>query len=198
MNTMEIPEGQDDLIRTWYQELPGNPDEYLIMLRFSVVFNQFCIDSSNDVDFNKYLSDFRKQSIVDLSFNKASILHPNLFRMTYEALKHHEFDRHPHPPANSRLSSRVTCIIYPGNKFKAERELAFALILQHHSKNPGAPSSDAASTQQPGPSSVARTSEFKFFIPSSLSYFHRNRSSSDIQHSGYIYIASILARSLVE
>ena len=95
MNTEGIPEGQGDLIRTWYQEMPRNPDEYCVMFRFSVIFNEFCRDNSNDVDHEKYLSDLRRQSTVDLFSNKASILHPNLFRMTYEALKHHGFDRTP-------------------------------------------------------------------------------------------------------
>ena len=31
MNTMETAEGQGDLIRTWYQEMPKNPDEYRVM-----------------------------------------------------------------------------------------------------------------------------------------------------------------------
>ncbi len=155
---MDIPEGQGDLIRTWHQEMPKNSDEYRIMLRISVMFNQFCNDSSNDVDHDKYLSDLRRQSIADLFFNKATILYPNLFRMTYEALKHHGFDKPPRPPSNSRYSRKVAWTIYPGDEFKAERESAIALVTQHYSKNIGAPSRGAASTQQVGTSSVGITS----------------------------------------
>ncbi len=156
---MEIPEAQGDLIRTWYQEMPTNPDDYRIMLRFSVMFNQFCNHSSNDVDLNKYLSDLRRQSTVDLFFNKASILHSNLFRITYEELKHHGFDGPPRPLPNSRYSRKVAWIIYPGVEFKTECKSAVALIAQHHSKNPVAPSSVAALTQQAGTSSVGITSQ---------------------------------------
>ncbi len=158
MNTMETSEGHSDLILTWYQEMLKNLDEYRVMLRFSVMFNEFCSDSSNEVDHDKYLSDLRRQSTVDLFFNNASILHPNLFCMTYEALKHHGFDRPPHPPPNSSYSRKVAWITYPGDEFKTERDFAIALITQHHSKNPGAPSSVSASTQQARPSSVVITS----------------------------------------
>ncbi len=113
MNTMDIPEGQGDLIRTWYQKMPTNSDEYRMMLRFSVLFNQFCNDGSNDVDHDKYLSDLRSQSTVDSFFKKASILHSNLLCMMYEALKHYWFDRSPRPPPNSNYSRKVAWIIYP-------------------------------------------------------------------------------------
>ncbi len=158
MNTMDISEGQGDLIRIWYQEIPKNSDEYLFILRFSVMFNQSWNDSSNDVDHDKNLSDLRRQSTVELFLNKASILHLTLFRKTYEALKHHGFDRPPRPPPNSRYSRKVACIIHPDDEFKTERESAIALITQHHSKNSGAPSPVAASTQQAGTSSVGNTS----------------------------------------
>ncbi len=102
MNTMEITEGQDDLIRTWYQDMPKNPDEYSIMLRFSTIVSQFCNDRSNDVDFNKYLSDLRRESTVDLFFNKGSIVYSNLFRVPYQVLKHYGFDRPLHPLPDSR------------------------------------------------------------------------------------------------
>ncbi len=84
------------------------------MLRFSVMFTQSGNDSSNDVDYDKYFFDLRRQSTADLSFIKASILHPNLFRMMYKALKHHGFYGSPHPPPNSRYSRKVARIIYPG------------------------------------------------------------------------------------
>ncbi len=158
MSTMDIPEGQGDLIRTCYQEMPKNPDEYRIILRFSVMFNQFCNYSSSDVDHDKYLTDLRRQSTVDLFFNKASILHSNLLRITHEALKHHGFDRPPRPPPNYSYSPKVASIIYPSDEFKSERESAIALITQYHSKNPTAPSPAAASTPQSGPSSVGITS----------------------------------------
>ncbi len=118
------------------------------MLRFSVMFNQFCNDHSNDVDHDKYLSDLRSQSTVDLFFNKASILHPSLSRMNYEALKHHGFNRLPQPPPFSHFSRKFAWIIYPGDEFKTECEFAIAPITQHHSKNLGEPFSVAASTQQ--------------------------------------------------
>ena len=89
MNRIDISESQDDLIRTCYQEMLKNPNEYRIMLRFSAMLNHFCNDS------------LRRQSTVDLFSNEASVLHPNLFRMPYEALKHHGFDRLPRPPPNS-------------------------------------------------------------------------------------------------
>ncbi len=38
MTTMNIPEGQANLIYTWYQELTKKPDEFRIMSSFSVVF----------------------------------------------------------------------------------------------------------------------------------------------------------------
>ncbi len=98
MNTMETPEVQGDLTRTWYQEKPKNPYEYRVMLRFSAMLIEFCCDSSNDVDHNKFLSDLRRLSTVDLFLNQASILHLNLFRMTYEALKHHGFIPSPALP----------------------------------------------------------------------------------------------------
>ncbi len=101
MNTMDILQAQGDLVRTWYQEMPKNPDEYRFMLCFSVMFNDFSRDNSNEVDHDMYLSDLRRQSTVDIFLNNASILRPNLFRMTYEALKHHGFDRPPRPPPNS-------------------------------------------------------------------------------------------------
>ena len=113
---MGIPEGKGDLICTWYQEMPKKPDEYRIMLFFSVMFNQFRNVSSNDVDHDKYLADLRRQSTVYLFFNKASILHTNLFRMTCEALTHHGFDVSPHPPLNSRYSRKFAWIIYPGDE----------------------------------------------------------------------------------
>ncbi len=127
------------------------------MLRFSVMFNEFCRDHRNDIDHDKYFSDLRKQSTVDLFFNKASILHSNLFRMTYEALKHHGFDRPRRPPPNSRYLRKVAWLVYPGNEFKAESDFFIALITQNHSNNPGALSSVAASTQQAGPFSVGIT-----------------------------------------
>ncbi len=134
--------------------MPENPNEYRVMLRFSVMFNEFWSDSRNDVDHGKYFSDLRRQSTVDFSFNKASILLPNLFYMTYEALKHHRFDRPPRTPPNSHYSSKIARITYPGDEFKTERDSAIALITQHHSKNPDASSFITASTQQAGTSLV--------------------------------------------
>ena len=89
MNTMETAEGLGDLVRTWYQEMPKNPD----------------------IDHDKYFFDLRMQSTVNLFFNKASILHSNLFRMTYEALKHHGFDRPRRLPLNSRYLRKVAWLI---------------------------------------------------------------------------------------
>ena len=111
------------------------------------MFNEFSSDSSNDVDHDKYLSDLWKRRTADLLFKKTSIQHPNLFRMAYETLKHHEFGRPPQPPPNSRYSRKIAWIIYPGDEFKTERDSAIAQITQHHSNNPSAPSSVAASTQ---------------------------------------------------
>ena len=72
--------------------------------------------------------------------------------MTYEALKHNGFDRPPHPPPNYRYSRKFAWIIYPGDEFQTERDSAIAIITEHHSKNPGAPSCVAALTQQAGTS----------------------------------------------
>ncbi len=91
-------------------------------------------------------------------FNNASILHSILFRTTYEALKHHGFDRPPHSPLNSCYSRKLAWIIYPGDLLKTERDVAIALITLHHSSNPCASSFSAASTTQIGPSSVGITS----------------------------------------
>ncbi len=151
---METPEGQSDLIRTWYQVMLTNPDEYRVVLRFSVMFKEFCNDSSKDVDYDNYLADLRRQSGVDLFLNKASIVHPNPFRMTYEVLTHHGFEKPPHPPPNLCYSRKVMWLIYPGDQSKTERDSFCALISQHHSKNPGTASSSAVSTPQSGPSSV--------------------------------------------
>ena len=118
------------------------------------MFKEFRRDGSKDVDHDNYLSDLRRQSTVHVFFNKASILHPNLFRMTHESLKRHGFDRPPHPPLNSRYSRKVAWIICRGDEFKTE----LALITQHHSKNLGAPCSAAASTQKTAPSSFCITS----------------------------------------
>ncbi len=101
------PKGQGDLIRTCYQEMPKSLEEYRVILRVSVMFNQFCNENSNDIGHCKYLADLRRQSKIDLFFNKASTIHPNLFRMTYETLKHHGFDRPPYLPPNSRYSRKV-------------------------------------------------------------------------------------------
>ncbi len=136
---MDISEAQGDLIRTWYQDTPKNPDEYRIMLCFSVILNQFRKGSSIDVDHDKYLSDVRRQSTVYLFLNKVTILHPNLFRMTYEAFKHHKFDRPPRPPPNSCYSHKVAWILHSGDEFKEEYHSAIAPITQHYSKNPGGP-----------------------------------------------------------
>ncbi len=124
MNTMETPEGKGDLILSWHQEMRKNPDEYRIVLRFSIMFIQFYHDSSNGVDHNKYLSDLRRQSTVDKFFSKASILHPNIFRVTYKASNHHGFDRPLHRPPNSRYSRTVAWIIYPGDESKTEHDSA--------------------------------------------------------------------------
>ncbi len=134
--------------------MPINPDNYLVTLCFSAIFNKFCSDSSNDFDHDRYLSDLFRQSTVDLFYKKASILHSNLFRMTYEALKQHGFDRPPHTPPNSRYSWKIAWIIYPGDDFKTERDFATVPIAQHRSKSPGAKSSTVPSTPQAGPSSV--------------------------------------------
>ncbi len=88
MNTMHTQEGQGNLIRTWYHEIPKKPDEYRIMLRFSTMSINFRKSSSNDVDHNKYLSDLQRRSTVYRFLNEASILRSNLFRVTYEAVKH--------------------------------------------------------------------------------------------------------------
>ncbi len=50
MNIMSISEGQDNLIRTKYQEISKKIDEYRIMLRSSAMFKQVCIDCSIDFD----------------------------------------------------------------------------------------------------------------------------------------------------
>ncbi len=78
--------------------------------------------------------------------------------MTYEAFKHSGFDRPPRPPPNSRYSRKVLWVIYLGDEFKTERVSAIALITQHHSNNPGAPSSVVGSTHEAGASSVGITS----------------------------------------
>ncbi len=122
------------------------------------MFNEICNDSCNDINHDKHLSDLRRQNTFDLFFSRASILHPNLFRTTCEALKHHKFDRLLHPPANSRHSHKVSWMIYPGLDFKTEHDSAIDLITEHHSKNPGTLSSTAASTPQAGPSAVGITS----------------------------------------
>ncbi len=59
---------------------------------------------------------------------------------------------------NLRYSRKVAWIIYPGDEFKTKRDSAIALITQHHLKNPCAPSSAAASTQQAAAYSVGITS----------------------------------------
>ena len=155
---METAEGQGDLIRTWYQEMPQDLDQYLVILQFSVIFHEFCSVCSSEFGHYKYFSHLRRQTTVGLFFKKAFILHLNLFRMTYEALKHHGFDRPPRPPSNSCYSRSVTCIIYPGDEFKTELESATDLIIQHHSKIPVAPSFVAASAQQAWTSSFGITS----------------------------------------
>ncbi len=137
--------------------MPKNPDEYLVMLRFSVTFNDFCDGSRNDVDHDKYFSDLRRLSTNDVFFNKASIPHPNLFRMMYKALKHHGFDRPPHPAPNSRYSRKVAWIIYPGVEFETEHDSAIALITKQNSKKCCALLSVATSTQQVGTSSIGIT-----------------------------------------
>ncbi len=115
MDTMDIPEGRGVPIRTWYREMPKNPDEYLIMLRSSDMFNQFCNESSNDVDHDEHFYDLRRQSTVDLFFNETSILHSNLFGTTYDAVKHRGFDRPPRPPPNSRYSRKAAWITNPSD-----------------------------------------------------------------------------------
>ncbi len=134
MNTMDITEGQGGLIRAWYQEMPPNPDQYRIILRISVMFNHFCNNGSNGVDHNMYLSDLPRQSTAAKLFNRASILHTSLFRMTCEALKHHEFDKTAHPPPNSCLFRKIAWIIHPGYEFNTERESSIAFITQSHSE----------------------------------------------------------------
>ncbi len=184
------------MIRTWYQEMPKNPDEYLVMLRFFVLFNELCRDNSNDVDHHNYFSDLQRHSTVDLFFNKASILHPNLFRMTYETLKHHGFDRPRRPPPKFYYSRKVAWIIYPGDESKTERDSDIALITQHHSNNPGAPSSAATSAQQAGTFSVGITS--LGLLSYNLSLIPPPALSTATIQAGYLYIANSLAISFPE
>ena len=74
MKPMAIPESQNYFIRIQHQETPDNSDEYRIMLRLSIMLNQFFNDSSTDADHSKCISDLRRQSTVKTFFDEASIL----------------------------------------------------------------------------------------------------------------------------
>ena len=110
------------------------------------------------MDHDKYVPDLRIQSTVLKFFNRASILHPNRFFVTYEVLKHQGFDRLPYPSPNSRYSRKAVWIIYPSDEVETESSSTIALIPQHLSNNLSAPSSAASSTTQAGPSSGCITS----------------------------------------
>ncbi len=78
--------------------------------------------------------------------------------MTYEASKHHGFDRSFHPPLNSRYPCKAASIIYPVNEFETESDSSIVLISLHNSNNPGAPSTATAPIASARPSQVGITS----------------------------------------
>ena len=111
---------------------------------------------------------------MDTFFSTASALQPDLFRLTYGALKHCGFDRLLHPLPNSCYSREIVWVVYPGDEFMTEWDSAVALIAHYHSRKTGATSSATASIAQAGPSSVRTVSlgllnyKSSFILPSAL------------------------------
>ena len=154
-----LDEDQSHLVRTWYHDLPSNEDEARVMFRFALLFHDFCTDKSDNADHDKYLANLRNHGEPDTFFNKAAVLHPTIFRITFELLKHHGFDRPPNPPSNYRYSRKVAWIIYPGDEFQTQRELAATLITQHHSRSSTSNPTSTAGNPAAGPSSSGMTSQ---------------------------------------
>ncbi len=99
-----------------------NIDGYRFMQHYTIMFKGLCIDNSNNIDHSKFLLDLRRHTKVEISFNKASILHSELFCMTSEALKPNGVDRPTHPPPKHSLYvKRALEKHYTTNMLKSSR-----------------------------------------------------------------------------